>query len=612
MTKNQDIGVELIKSKLAALPNKPGVYRMIGEDGKILYVGKAKNLKKRVYSYSKFKDLPNRLKRMVSETHKLEIVNTDSEIEALILELNFIKTLRPKYNIMLTDDKTYPYIYFNDNHSYPGIYKYRGQPKGKGKFFGPYVGSYDVDKTIELLKKSFLIRSCSDSEFANRSRPCLEYQIKRCTAPCVSYITKNNYKKNLHDAYNFLRGKNKIIREKLTSAMENASKNQNYEEAAEIRDRIQAITAITSKQETTDSSLIDCDFFAIYKESNIIIIEQFIFRNGFNQGNQHFFPKNIEGLEESEILKEFIKQYYNPTNLVKEIYLNKIINNKEEIIKLWDQQYELKTRIITPKSGKKEKIMKFVEKNAKFHLRNKLTSKTNNLKYHKKLAEIFNLGTTPNKIEVFDNSHISGSEAIGAMIVSDLNGFNKKLYRKFNIKTASSNDDYDMMREVLTRRYKKMLETDPNNEHDSWPDLILIDGGKGQASIAAEIFSQLNINIDFYCIAKDGKRNKGFDKFCNNFTDYFNIEDKDTHYYLQRIRDEAHRFVIKSHRQKRNQKLTKSQLDNIPGIGKAKKEALLKFFGSVANIRSQAEKDLIRAPGINKELAKNIINYLQN
>jgi excinuclease ABC subunit C len=594
------------------MPEKPGVYRMIDAAGKILYVGKAKNLKKRVYSYSKFKDLPNRLKRMVSETKKLEIVTTDSEIEALILELNFIKTLRPKYNIMLTDDKTYPYIYFNDTHPYPGIYKYRGQPNKKGKFFGPFIGSYDVDKTIELLKKSFLIRSCSDHDFAKRTRPCLEFQIKRCTAPCVNYISSNNYQKNLHDAFNFLKGKNEIIRKKLTTAMEQASQEQQYEKAGEIRDRIQAITAITSNQDTTDASLIDCDFFAIQQESNLIIIEQFIFRNGFNQGNQHFFPKNSEGLNENEILAEFIKQYYNPENLVKEIYLNKPIPPSYNLCQLWQKHYGIKSQIITPKSGKKERIMQFVIKNAQYHLHHKITHKTNNLKYHKKLAEIFNLNCTPNKIEVFDNSHISGNNAIGAMIVSDLHGFNKKLYRKFNIKQAQTNDDYDMMREVLWRRYTKMLENDPDNKNNSWPDLILIDGGKGQARIAAEIFSKLKLNINFFCIAKDGKRNKGFDKFCNNFSDYFNIEDNEAHYYLQRIRDEAHRYVINAHRQKRNNNLIKSELDNIPGIGAAKKKALLQFFGSVANIRAQAEKDLIRAPGISTELAKNIINYLQN
>lgn len=604
-------GLETLIQYLKNLPESPGVYRMIGETDKILYVGKAKNLKKRVTSYSKFDKLPNRLKKMVSEIKKLEIVKTDSEIEALILELNLIKTLKPIYNIMLRDDKTYPYIYFNIKHDFPGIYTYRGKKTFKGKYFGPFVGGYDVEKTVTLLKKSFLIRSCSDSEFKNRDKPCLEYQIKRCSAPCVNYIQKEDYQYLLKQTYNFLSGKTNEVREKLIVEMEGSSNKLDFERAAILRDRIKAISNITAKQDISDNSLIDTDILAIKQQNATVIIEHFIFRNGFNNGNQHFFPQNIEGLELGEILTNFIKQYYNEENIVKEIITNVELHEAEHLEALYFKEYQCRTKFITPKLGRKKKILLFVETNAKYHLEQKTKNKNKNLKHHKKLQEVFNLTERPNKIEVFDNSHISGTNSVGAMIASDLNGFNKNCYRKFNIKLANKADDFDMLREVLYRRYNRLLIEDPENKNKSWPDLIIIDGGKGQASVAAEIFSQLNLTIPFFCIAKGEFRNKGLERFCNNFSDYFSIEDKETLYYLQRIRDEAHRFVIETHRKKRNKATLKSELDQIAGIGPKKKQDLLKYFGSVAKIKSASKEDVAKVKGINLKLAEKLLEILK-
>jgi len=604
-------GLENLKNSLTNLPTSAGVYRMIGQNNKILYVGKAKNIKKRVTSYTKFNKLPNRLKQMVSEIKKVEIVKTDSEIEALILELNFIKTLKPAYNIMLKDDKTYPYIYFNAEHDYPGIYKYRGERTKKGTYFGPYVGGYDVNKTIDLLKKSFLLRSCSNHDFNNRDKPCLEYQIKRCSAPCVNYIDKSDYAKLLAESYDFLNGKTAEVREQLSKKMEQASTRMDYERAAELRDRIKAISTITAKQDISDHSLNDSDIYVVLSEDSTVIIEQFIFRNGFNHGNQHFFPKNTDGLSDSEILTEFIKQYYGPHNLVKEIICNCKIENHTKLAEAFAKQYGKKTKFITPKTGRKNKILDFVLQNAKYHLEQKLNSKNRNLKYHTKLQKILALPDIPQKIEVFDNSHISGTSAVGAMIASDLHGFDKNNYRKFNIKSANSGDDYDMLREVLFRRYSRLINEDPDNQNKSWPDLILIDGGKGQATIAAEIFSELKLTIPFFCIAKGEFRNKGQERFCNNFTDYFKVEEQDVLYYLQRIRDEAHRFVIETHRKKRAKTVTKSELDNIPGIGPRKKQELLKYFGSVAKIKAASVEDLAKVPGINLKLAEMLLDLLQ-
>lgn len=605
-------GIEFLQSKLADLPKTPGVYRMVDEQNKILYVGKAKNLKNRVTSYTKTKQLSNRIKQMVSETTKLEIVKTDTEIEALILELNFIKTLKPKYNILYNDDKTFPYIYFNHKHEFPGMFKFRGMQRPEGKFFGPYSSGYDLNKTLDLLKKSFLLRSCSDAEFARRKTPCLEYQIKRCSAPCVNKISQKDYRALLKESFKFLKGRTKEIRDELASKMDVASTKQDYERAAEFRDRIKALNSISAKQEIAATQISNADILVIISQKNKVLIEMFLFRNGFNHGNQQFFPKNFKDLSEAEILTNFIKQFYGPDNLPAEIITNIAVSDAKNLSKAYLKHYQKKVNFLVPKNGKKLELLNFVKKNAKYHFAEKIAKLETNLTYHQKLQDIFQLKKTPNKIEVFDNSHISGTSAVGAMIVSDLTGFNKDNYRKFNIKAAAGDDDYAMLAEVLTRRYGRMVEEDPDNQNDSWPDLILIDGGKGQATIAAQIFAKLKLDIPFYCIAKGVERNKGKERFCNDFCDYFTIEDVPTLNYLQRIRDEAHRFVITTHRKKRDKNTFKSQLSDIPGIGENRRKTLLKYFASIENMRELSAKDIAKAPGISLKLADEIKRYFGN
>ena len=696
--------MKILSDYLKEAPEFSGVYRMVGEGCEVLYVGKAKNVRKRLGSYAKFRDLSNRLKQMVSQIKKIEVVRTDSEIEALILELNFIKTLKPKYNILLRDDKTFPYIAFSLQDDFPRIFKVRvndkkdisplrqntllegkskslilgrgsevenfeqreedsldplpkseilTSPQGGGcsksggdKLFGPYSGAYDLRSTLDVLKKVFLLRGCSNREFASRKKPCLEYQIKRCSAPCVGKITKKEYKINLQNALDFLDGKSDVVRGELQAKMNEESANLNFERAVIYRDRIRALANITAKQEVAGEALRNSDILALQRSGGGIIIEHFIFRNGFNHGNQHFFPKNSNDLSDGEVLSGFIKEYYNTNNLPAEFISNVAIYENELLGQAFLEYYNKKTIFTVPKSGKKKQLLKFVEKNAVFNLEHKILSKKSNLRLHKKLQEVFKLADIPDRIDVFDNSHLSGKFEVGAMIVSSLTGFEKKLYRKYEIKQnlplegrsqalpaggglkvddfrdkeedsldplpkseiltspqgggfgAGGGDDYAMLREVLSRRYLRA------KKEQDLPDLIIIDGGKGQATIAAKVLSELELEIPFFCIAKGKDRNAGKERFCNNFTDYFSIEDVDALFYLQRIRDEVHRFVINFNRQKRKKAVLKSELDGIKGIGAKKKNALLQYFGSVRLIKAASIEDIAKAEGIGLELAK--------
>ena len=634
-------GLSVLLKVIANAPEQSGVYQMIAKNKKILYIGKAKNIKNRLKQYSNIKALTTRIQRMVMQIHNINLITTDTEVEALILELNLIKTARPKYNILLLDDKSFPYIYLDTTHKYPSIYATRNKDM-KGKYFGPYTGSCDVYNVLNLLKKSFLIRGCSDHEFASRTTACLEYQIKRCSAPCVSYISAKEYKNLVSETIKFLSGKNNNIKQKLIADMKIASEQQLYDKAIIFRDRIKAINNINAKQSVTDNKLKNSDVIVIGNMGDKIIIEIFFFRNGFNNGNHNFFPKNPLESSQSEILSEFIKQFYNNINIVDEIITNIEINDKENIINMFAKQYQRKISLITPKKGKKKAIIDFALKNMHFTLKQKITNQINPIKnniynplsniiknnslqkqaagqdlpHHimqEKLATAFKLKATPKKIELFDNSHISGAHAVGAMVVVTQQGFAKNLYRKFNIKSdIAAGDDYAMLYEVLFRRYSRLIKEDPNNSNNTWPDLILIDGGKGQASIAHEVFERLNINIDFFCIAKGKERNKGKERFCNYEQDYFTISDQSLLYYLQNIRDEVHRFVITAHRVKRTKNTLTSQLDDIPNIGNKRKKSLLEYFGSVKKIKSASIEELCKAPNISNNIANIIKKYWEN
>lgn len=604
-------GKSIIRETIQSSPKSPGVYRMIDKDDKVLYVGKAKSLPDRLSSYLNLKQLPTRLKRMVFATDRVEIIATSSESEALLLEANLIKTLKPLYNIRLRDDKSFPYIFIAGKTHFPAISKVR-KKIADGHYFGPFASSYDATRIIELLKKSFLIRTCSDAEFKNRSRPCLEYHIKKCSAPCVNYITKTEYKKSITEALTFLSGKNNNICENLISEMQKYSSAENYEKAAQIRDRIKAINSILAKQSVTNLDLDNFDVISIAENSDKYAIVVFFYRNGISYGNERFFPKTSQDNNIAEVLSSFLMQFYSDHPLPDHLLLNLELNEKAEIAKALSQLAKKNVKINNPKYGNKKEFVDFATKNAKLALERKLAEKESIQEIYYNLKEVFGLYRIPKKIEVYDNSHILGEYAVGAMVAVSQKGFLKQNYRKFNIKyTDCEGDDYAMLKEVLLRRFSRLIAEDKNNQNGSWPDIIFLDGGKGHASIAKEVFDFLEIpDFPFFCIAKGKERNKGKERFCNDKRDYFNISDKKLLYYLQKIRDEVHRFAITTHRNKRSKALSQSKIDEIPGIGPHKKKMLLNYFGSVAKISAAACEDLEKTPGISKKLAQEIYSFL--
>ena len=477
----------------------------------------------------------------------------------------------------------------------------------------PYTGSFDLNQLVNLLRKSFLIRNCSDYEFAHRKKPCLEYQIKKCSAPCTKYISKAAYKKSIQATIDIIEGKNsQLISKELISKMNQHSDNLEYEKALIMRDRVKSLNMVTAKQKVYNINLKNAHIIVLYEYQEQIIIALFRFRNGMNYGEEYFYPTNIAN--HTEILAQFIRQFYDTKISIDEIITNVKFTDKKEIIEYLYHKHKAKIKITLAQQNYKKEIVDFALNNAKFQIKQKLASDNksiNNQKLHEKLKEVFALEKTPDRIDIFDNSHIFGSYAVGAMVVSSKKGFLKSQYRKFNIKNIlAAGDDYAMLKEVLIRRYSKMLEHDPKNKKSSWPDLILIDGGKGQATITQQVFNYLNLNIPFYCIAKGKERNKGKERFCNGEKDYFTITEPKLLYYLQNIRDEAHRFAITTHRNKRAKALIHSQLDDIPKIGAKRKKILLTHFGSVAAIKSAAIEDIAKLENFSIKLAKEIKEIL--
>jgi excinuclease ABC subunit C len=600
-------GLEILKETIKSAPNSSGVYRMIDSGGKILYVGKAKNLASRLRSYTQFKDLPYRLKQMVANISAVEIIKTSSETEALLLEAQLIKTLKPKYNILLRDGKTYPFVMVNQTHEFPGIFKHRGAKNKSDKYFGPFVSAGDVNHALDLLKKSFLLRSCSDQEFARRKRPCLEYQIKRCSAPCVGKISSAYYQKLLDEAYLFLKGKSSEVQSAMAAQMQEESKKLNYEKAAILRDRIKSLTAMQAKQHV-DCVVGDADFVAIAGSDGQFSIELFFYRGGQNYGNDVFFIDRHRDFSKADILGAFIKQFYYSNLPPQNIYLNVEVDDREAIAQVFTKIAEQKINILVPKSGDKKKLMEIAENNANYALQKNMVEGKNRKKYIKEMQEVFELQKLPEYIEIYDNSHISGEFAVGGLVAFSLDeGFDKQGYRKFNIKTTDVGDDYAMLREVLTRRLSKLKE-------GRRPDLLIVDGGKGQAEITRAVLQELNIsNIDFICVSKGVDRNAGRERFTTHKKTYFSLEQKTgLLYFMQNLRDEAHRFAISSHRKKRSKAIRSSALDDIPAIGAARKKALLNHFGSVAKIKTATIAELLKVKNISKNLAKDICDFFHN
>ena len=605
-------GKEIIRKKIVNLTNNPGVYRMLSDKNEILYVGKAKNIPNRLKSYVSDSHLPIRTERMLSLTRKLETTTTTNESEALLLEANLIKKHKPRFNILLRDDKSFPYIFIGQKDKWPQLTKLRGKKNREGYYFGPFASVGSANWTIKILQKIFLLRVCDDTVFKNRDRACILYQIRRCSAPCVGKIEEENYKDLVGDAVDFISGKSQRIQKNLSTEMEKASEDLDYEKAAILRDRIKALTQIQSSQKINQTNLKEADVVSIFKESGKTCVQVFFFRSKQNWGNQAYFPKHDPDEKEEKILSSFLGQFYENKTLPKLVLLNIEINEKILLEKTFSSR-EKKEIIIKKASTKDEKIVsKMAEKNAKQSLTQKILETESNSKLIDNLADKFNLKFNVNLIEVYDNSHIQGSDSVGALIAFGKDGFLKKRYRKFNIKSETvKGDDYGMMKEVLRRRFSRALKDESSTK--AMPDLVLIDGGKGQYSVSREILNDLGLHeLPIIAIAKGKNRNKGDETFFHKNSVIKLSKREPLLFFLQRLRDEAHRFAVSSHRMKRKKNLTKSLLDQINGIGRNRKRALLNYFGSARAIESASYDDLKKVEGIKASVAKKIHDFFHN
>ena len=609
MINSLELGKKVIKDKIPLIPKNPGVYRMISAAGEILYIGKAKNIPNRLKSYTSESNLPIRTERMLSLTHNLEITTTSNESEALLLEANLIKKHKPRYNILLRDDKSFPYIYIGYKDKWPQLTKLRGKKSRDGYYFGPFASIGSANWTIKILQKIFQIRVCDDTVFKNRERPCILYQIKRCSAPCVGHIDENQYKKTVDDAINFISGKSRKIQKNLSKEMELASKELDFEKAAVSRDRIKALTQIQTSQKINQTNLDEADVVSIYKESGKTCIQVFFFRSKQNWGNQAFYPKHDSDDGVIEILSSFLTQFYENKNVPKMIITNTDIKDLKLIEKAFSQKEKKQILLKKAKSNNEINISKLAEKNAKQSLTQKLYQTENNNNLIENLANKFDLNNNINLIEVYDNSHNQGADSIGALICFGNEGFIKKRYRKFNIKNDKvKNDDYGMMKEVLFRRFSKAIKEKSGSL--SLPELILIDGGKGQYSVSRDILNELGLHdLPILAVAKGKNRHAGEEKIYHENKEYNLKKNDPLLFFIQRLRDEAHRFAITTHRAKRKKGLSKSLLDQIDGIGKQRKRSLLNHFGSARSVESASFEDLKSVEGIEESIAKKIYDY---
>ena len=606
---SSEIGKNVIKKELPLIPKLPGVYRMLNNKDVILYVGKAKNLPNRLKSYVSEKNHIIRTERMLSQTKKIEITTTSNESEALLLEANLIKKYKPKFNILLRDDKSFPFIYIGNKDKWPQIRKHRGKKNKDGFYFGPFASAGSANWTIKMIQKIFHLRVCDDTVFKNRERPCILYQIKRCSGPCVGNINENDYKKTVDNAMEFVSGKSRKIQKNLSKQMEDASNELDFEKAAILRDRIKSLNIIQSSQRINEANLIEADVIAGYKESGKTCIQVFFYRSKQNWGNQAFFPKHDPDEKLNNIINSFIVQFYENKSVPKSIILSEDIKERLLIEKTLSKKENKQVNISIAKKGSKLKVINQAIKNAKDSLNRKIYESQNNRELFDKVAEKFNLEPNLNLIEVYDNSHIQGSNSVGALITYGDEGFIKKRYRKFNIKIEKNEqDDYGMMREVLNRRFKRALEEKSN--YLSFPDLVLIDGGKGQYSVARETMNELGLHdIPMIAIAKGKMRNSGNETFFHNGKEFKFSRNDPTLFFLQRLRDESHRFAISAHRAKRKKGISKSLLDQIDGIGSVRKRALLNHFGSARAVESASLDEIKSVNGVEEKVAKKIYNY---
>jgi excinuclease ABC subunit C len=616
-------GGEAIRAALATLPSAPGVYRMLDAKGDALYVGKARNLKRRVAQYLQFGRMPNRLQRMVVETRQLEVITTHTEVEALLLESNLIKRLMPRYNVLLRDDKSFPYIAIFHDHPYPQLAKHRGARDRKANYFGPFASAGAVNQTLTALQRAFLLRSCPDTVFNGRTRPCLLFQIKRCSAPCVGRISQEDYAKLVDESEEFLAGRSHEIQSDLGQRMQEASAALDFETAALFRDRIRALTQVQSRQDINVEGIGDADVIAAHQAGGQNCIQVFFFRSGRNYGNRAYFPRADRQLSSAEVLAAFLGQFYDDKPAPPLILLSEDVPDCALIAEALSQKMDHRVHITVPERGEKRKPVEHALANAREALARRMAESSSQAKLLEGVAAAFGLEAAPNRIEVYDNSHIAGREPLGAMIVAGPEGFQKNAYRKFNIRGVGSpdnpggiapGDDYGMMREVLSRRFARALKEDPTRASGTWPDLVLIDGGQGQLNAALQVMADLGINdLCMVAIAKGPDRDAGRERFFMPGRAPFALEPRDpVLYFLQRLRDEAHRFAIGGHRARRSRAIVQSPLDEIAGIGPTRKKALLLHFGSAKAIARAGLSDLENVGGISKAVARKIYEHFHS
>ncbi len=614
--KDAPTGYECIRSYLQSLDNSPGVYRMLDDRGAVLYVGKARNLKKRVSSYAKPTGHSARIARMISATASMMFLTTNTETEALLLEQNLIKQLKPRYNVLLRDDKSFPNILVTRDHDFPQIKKHRGRRSQKGDYYGPFASAGAVNRTLNQLQKIFLLRNCSDSMFAIRTRPCLQYQIARCSAPCVGKISQRDYAELVADAERFLSGRSTKIQERLAVQMAEASAAMEFERAAALRDRIRALTQVQTAQGINPQGVTEADVIALHMDGGQACIQVFFIRANQNWGNRAYFPRTGSGAEAPEILEGFIGQFYDNKTPPRTLLLSHAIENADLMQQALTEKLGRKVAILVPQRGEKAELVLNAERNARESLARRMSESAAQEKLLAGLAEAFDLDGPPQRIEVYDNSHIQGAHAVGAMIVAGRDGFDKSAYRKFNIKstTLTPGDDFGMMKEVLDRRFRRLLKEDPNRESGTWPDLVLIDGGAGQVSAVAGILAELGVDdVPFIGVAKGQDRDHGKEEFYRTGGRPFALKRNDpVLYFIQRLRDEAHRFAIGTHRQKRAKAMGATPLDDVPGVGGARKRALLAHFGSAKAVARAALKDLKAVEGISDGLAETIHDFFHD
>jgi excinuclease ABC subunit C len=635
-------GTQILSAAIDNLPLSPGVYRMLDDEGNALYVGKARSLKKRVASYANSANLSNRLRRMVAETAALEVVVTHTEVEALLLESNLIKRLMPRYNVLLRDDKSFPHILLTGDHPFPEVTKHRGARNRRGEYFGPFASAGSVNKAIIALQRAFLLRNCTDAVFQTRSRPCLQYQIKRCSAPCVAYIDQAGYAALVEQARGFLAGRSREIQQGLVAEMQAASAALDFEAAARFRDRIRALTQIQAHQAINVEGVVDADVIAAHQAGGQTCIEVFFFRGGSNNGNRAYFPTHDRSLGIEEVLTSFIGQFYDDKPVPPLVLLSEALPEADLLAEALGVKAGRRVTLTTPTRGEKRRLVEQALNNAREALGRRLAESASQRRLLEGVGSLFGLGETPERIEVYDNSHIGGTHAQGAMVVAGPEGFTKSAYRRFNIRSTepapqeaaepapglaeaaapffqpappiipiSPGDDFGMMREVMRRRFGRALKEDPERAGPGWPDLLLIDGGLGQLNAVRGVLDELGLgDIPAVGVAKGPDRNAGRERFFQPGREPITLDARDpVLYFLQRLRDEAHRFAIGGHRARRQKALGRSELDEIGGIGAARRKALLHHFGSVRAIARAGLSDLEEVQGISKTVAKKVYEH---